>query len=205
MDPNQLDQINQLNNLNNISMYQNYLLNNENKLDPQANLNLYYNYQQYYKEAAKNNMNLGAIGLNPLQNSFIQNSESSGIIQNNLTQSPLNISNSKALGDDTPNFNIRADSEEKSHEESSVVSHSQFDNQIFSYEMSKESNNIHTHIESDPNCPWNKASKDPSIIQKGTELFVGNLSLETTDFDLYETFKDCGEVIDVIYYLTVID
>ena len=113
MDPNQVNQINQLNNLNNISMYQNYLLNNENKLDPQANLNLYYNYQQYYKEAAKNNLSLGSIGVNPsmnqIQNSFVQNSESSCIIQNNLTQSPLNTSNSNFLVDDTPNFNIKAD------------------------------------------------------------------------------------------------
>lgn len=45
--------------------------------------------------------------------------------------------------------------------------------------------------------PWNKVSKDPSLIKKGTELFVGNLCFETNEEDLYENFKECGEIIDV--------
>jgi RNA recognition motif-containing protein len=46
--------------------------------------------------------------------------------------------------------------------------------------------------------PWQRASKNPNLVVKGTELFVGNLSTETSEIDLYEVFKDCGEVIDVI-------
>lgn len=46
--------------------------------------------------------------------------------------------------------------------------------------------------------PWTRASKDPSIIQRGTELFVGNLSLDTFENDLFDTFRDCGEIIDVL-------
>lgn len=205
MDPNQ---INQLNNLNNMSMYQNYLLNSDNKQDPQANLNLFYNYQQYYKGAVRNNSNVGGIGvnlnsnpnMNQMQNTFIQNSESPNNL-NNITQMPLNysISNSNALVDDTPNFNIRGEFDAQSQSDSSVVSNSHQDNQILSYEMTKENHSQIVDIENESNCPWNKASKDPSIIQKGTELFVGNLSLETTEGDLYETFKDCGEVVDVKY------
>jgi hypothetical protein len=45
--------------------------------------------------------------------------------------------------------------------------------------------------------PWTRASKDPNLIIKGTELFVGNLSTDTTEEDLFEIFRDCGEVIDV--------
>jgi RNA recognition motif-containing protein len=50
----------------------------------------------------------------------------------------------------------------------------------------------------DLELPWKRAAKDPSIIQKGTELFVGSLSIETEERDLYEMFKECGEVIDVM-------
>lgn len=46
--------------------------------------------------------------------------------------------------------------------------------------------------------PWHRAAKDPTIIQKGTELFVGNLSMDTVEEDLYESFQECGEIIDVI-------
>jgi RNA recognition motif-containing protein len=49
--------------------------------------------------------------------------------------------------------------------------------------------------------PWSRASKEPSIIQRGTEMFVGNLSLDTNEYDLYEVFKDSGEIIDVILFI----
>ena len=133
MDPNQ---INQLNNLNNMSMYQNYLLNSDNKQDPQANLNLFYNYQQYYKGAVRNNSNVGGIGVNLnsilMQPTYIQNSES----PSKISQIPMNysINNSNALVDDTPNFNIKGDSEAQSPD-SSVVSNSHQDNQILSYSI----------------------------------------------------------------------
>jgi RNA recognition motif-containing protein len=52
--------------------------------------------------------------------------------------------------------------------------------------------------------PWNRASRDASIIQKGTELFVGNLSLDTIEQDLYDNFQECGDIIDVIFYLILI-
>lgn len=45
--------------------------------------------------------------------------------------------------------------------------------------------------------PWNRAAKDPTLIQKGTELFVGNLSMDTIEEDLYESFQECGDIIDV--------
>ena len=38
---------------------------------------------------------------------------------------------------------------------------------------------------------------DQETHKKGTELFIGNLSLETVDEDLYELFNDCGEVAEV--------
>lgn len=45
--------------------------------------------------------------------------------------------------------------------------------------------------------PWNRAAKDPTLVQKGTELFVGNLSMDTIEEDLYESFQECGDIIDV--------
>jgi hypothetical protein len=45
--------------------------------------------------------------------------------------------------------------------------------------------------------PWNRAAKDPTIVQKGTELFVGNLSMDSVEEELYENFQECGEIIDV--------
>jgi RNA recognition motif-containing protein len=53
--------------------------------------------------------------------------------------------------------------------------------------------------------PWSRASKEPSIIQRGTEMFVGNLSLDTNEYDLYEVFKDSGEIIDVILFIYFLD
>ncbi len=47
--------------------------------------------------------------------------------------------------------------------------------------------------------PWNRAAKDPTIVQKGTELFVGNLCMETVEEDLFESFQECGEIIDVYH------
>ena len=47
--------------------------------------------------------------------------------------------------------------------------------------------------------PWTRAAKDPTLIQKGTELFVGNLAMDTVEEDLYENFQDCGDIIDVIF------
>lgn len=59
--------------------------------------------------------------------------------------------------------------------------------------------NKNTHFLSDENAdkPWARAAKDPSLIQKGTEVFVGNLAIDTNEIDLYEAFKECGEIIDV--------
>jgi RNA recognition motif-containing protein len=54
-----------------------------------------------------------------------------------------------------------------------------------------------TTIEDQSDKPWTRASRDPSLIVKGTELFVGNLSIDTNEQDLYDVFRDCGEVIDV--------
>jgi RNA recognition motif-containing protein len=45
-----------------------------------------------------------------------------------------------------------------------------------------------------------KASKDQTLIQKGTELFVGNLSFDTTEKDLQEVFSKCGEILDVFQF-----
>lgn len=45
--------------------------------------------------------------------------------------------------------------------------------------------------------PWEKASKTQGLVNKGSELFVGNLSIETTEEDLFNTFQPYGEVIDV--------
>ena len=62
----------------------------------------------------------------------------------------------------------------------------------------KENNNNENKNKNEEEKPWNKVAKDPSLIQKGSELFVGNLCFETLESDLYENFKDCGEIIDVI-------
>jgi len=35
------------------------------------------------------------------------------------------------------------------------------------------------------------------VHKKGTELFIGNLSLETVESDLLQLFSDCGKVIEV--------
>ncbi len=48
--------------------------------------------------------------------------------------------------------------------------------------------------------PWQRASKDPKLIVRGTELFVGNLSFEITEQALYDEFKEFGEIIDVLIY-----
>ena len=45
--------------------------------------------------------------------------------------------------------------------------------------------------------PWMRASKNPSLIVKGTELFVGNLSLDVVEQDLYDEFKEFGDIVDV--------
>ena len=34
-------------------------------------------------------------------------------------------------------------------------------------------------------------------LPKGTELFIGNLNIETKEEELYELFKKYGEIIDV--------
>jgi RNA recognition motif-containing protein len=48
--------------------------------------------------------------------------------------------------------------------------------------------------------PWQRALKDPRLVIKGTELFVGNLSFEITELDLYDEFKEFGEIIDVFLF-----
>jgi len=79
-----------------------------------------------------------------------------------------------------------------------------YSNQIYGQSSPKESVNTDTNkaTEGKPNLdlgdkPWHRAAKDPTIIQKGTELFVGNLSMDTVEEDLYESFQECGEIIDV--------
>lgn len=49
--------------------------------------------------------------------------------------------------------------------------------------------------------PWLRATRDPNVIQKGTELFVGNLSMDTNEEDIYDNFREFGEIIDVNYIL----
>lgn len=49
----------------------------------------------------------------------------------------------------------------------------------------------------DPNLPWLRAAKDPLLIKKGTEIFVGNLAFTVNEYDLYLHFKECGDIIDV--------
>ena len=78
MDPNQINQINQINQMNQMPYYQNYLINNENKLETQGNMNLLYNYQQYYKSAGRVNTNVNSIAGNSqnlqIANLLMQNS-----------------------------------------------------------------------------------------------------------------------------------
>lgn len=215
MDPNQINQMNNLNQINQMSMYQNYLLNNENKLDSQANMNLLYNYQQYYKGQARNNTNTGAIGINPIQmqNAYLQHTNNATALQTNTA---LNLGNVYPLSNnnnltivDTPNFN-KIDGDDDTNTENSVHSQNNLNNQnenaIDESTMNKQIQSGQIKNEDEIDRPWDRASKDPSIIQKGTELFVGNLSLESTEYDLFEAFKDCGEVIDVrIFNLCYID
>ena len=44
--------------------------------------------------------------------------------------------------------------------------------------------------------PWKNLEKQ-KIKSKGTELFIGNLNIETKEEELYELFKKYGEIIDV--------
>ena len=44
--------------------------------------------------------------------------------------------------------------------------------------------------------PWKNIEKQ-KIKSKGTELFIGNLNIETKEEELYELFKKYGEIIDV--------
>lgn len=48
--------------------------------------------------------------------------------------------------------------------------------------------------------PWQRALKDPSLVIRGTEIFVGNLSFDITEEELFNEFREFGEIIDVIYY-----
>jgi hypothetical protein len=216
MDPNQINQINQMNNLNQInqmSLYQNYLLNNENKVDPHANMNLLYNYQQYYKGLARTNTNTGGVGLNvnqtiinpiQMQNAYLQSATNAALQSNALNSA--NLYNTINNNFETQNLNENQDNEgdEKSYTENSAHSEEiNLENQNLygGHENQSDklghSQNQQNKNENEIDRPWDRVSKDPSIIQKGTELFVGNLSLDTTEHDLYEAFKDCGEVIDV--------
>jgi hypothetical protein len=68
-----------------------------------------------------------------------------------------------------------------------------------SHSMSLLNNSILTMPVAFSDKPWTRASKDPSLIQRGTELFVGNLSLDTFENDLFDIFRDCGEIIDVCH------
>lgn len=45
--------------------------------------------------------------------------------------------------------------------------------------------------------PWQRASRDHNIIQKGTELFVGNLSMDTNEEDIHDNFREFGDIVDV--------
>jgi hypothetical protein len=198
MDPNQINQINQINQMNQMPYYQNYLINNENKLETQGNMNLLYNYQQYYKSAGRVNPNVNSIAGNS-QNLEIANL----LMQNSNTPIPQNSTGligvfpSNSLITDTPdvlNLNTeKFESEKDSNTDNSALSIQNFNIQNVPRDIPYD----RQIQQEEGNRPWDKVSKDPSIIQKGTELFVGNLSLETTENDLYEAFMDCGEVIDV--------
>lgn len=59
------------------------------------------------------------------------------------------------------------------------------------------SNEINDRIDNNDDKPWKRASKDPSLIQRGSELFIGNISSETSEEDLFNLFAECGEIIDV--------
>jgi RNA recognition motif-containing protein len=142
---------------------------------------------------------MNAIGLNSatlqIPNNLMQNTNTQSI-QNNIGQSgvfPLNY-NANNLDADTPYFNNeKIESEQNSTTDNTALSHSNFNSHNIPHENIYEKPNQ----EGEMDRPWDRASKDPSIIQRGTELFVGNLSLDTTENDLYEAFMDCGEVIDV--------
>ncbi len=90
--------------------------------------------------------------------------------------------------------------------------HSNLTNQNISY------NNIPNPMILNPNKTFNKypyqqqvdnpnsfnqnntkdsACNNMDVHKKGTELFIGNLSLETVESDLLQLFSDCGEVIEV--------
>ena len=56
--------------------------------------------------------------------------------------------------------------------------------------------NINPYNETDDNN-WKFIKKNSDIIIKGTELFVGNLAIETNEIDLYNFFKSSGEIVDV--------
>lgn len=53
--------------------------------------------------------------------------------------------------------------------------------------------------------PWEKGYKAQGKLSKGSELFVGNLSVETIEEDLYNVFQSYGEIIDVSITFTLLN
>jgi hypothetical protein len=45
--------------------------------------------------------------------------------------------------------------------------------------------------------PWKRADLDPSLVKKGTEIHINPLPPDATHQELYNIFKDYGEVIDI--------
>jgi RNA recognition motif-containing protein len=86
--------------------------------------------------------------------------------------------------------NEKSDSEESGNESPKIEK----DN----YEELPSLSNTRSQNERNYNLekPWKNIEKQ-KIKSKGTELFIGNLNIETKEEELYELFKKYGEIIDV--------
>ena len=112
--------------------------------------------------------------------------------ENNLTKTETEIYG-ESYSSSFQNFNYQTQSYEKNEETTPSIEHNE--------DIISKENETNIQISNNEDKPWNKVAKDPSLIQKGSELFVGNLSFDTMDSDLYDNFKECGEIVDVIFFM----
>lgn len=139
------------------------------------------------------------------EENFQNNSDSDG---KNLAEAysssylnPINPINSKEnslfpensyLKDKIEEKNEISEFKENSAEDPDIEIKKKISNENLENKENKENNEESTEIK-----PWEKYKKDPDIMKKGSEVFVGNLGFEITEADLYENFNECGEITDV--------
>jgi len=64
-------------------------------------------------------------------------------------------------------------------------------------ESNSQSNNIHEKSVNSESYQGNQMTGQNSANLRGTEIFIGNLSIETEEADLRKLFAECGDVLDI--------